>query len=438
MVKQRDDRPLVCLFGGALDTGNHGVSALGLASIAAIGRYAPEARIVLFDNGLGPRPTEIDFGSTRVSILQRGSRVSRRLHRAESVWNMWASTLTRPTLNPNVAEISRADLVLDITAGDGFSDIYGRKTFTGSTATKRMVLRLGSPLVLLPQTYGPFSDHDRRKLAADIVAKSHAAWARDGDSYAQLRELLGDRFDDSRHHQGVDVAFALPSEPVTGEIEGLEDRTQRERPLVGVNVSGLLYNDPETARARFSLKCDYPEAMRQLVAGFVAEDIDVLLVPHVRGQYGRTSDDDACHRLIAELPTSGRVRTLPPGLGPSETKWVIEQLDWFCGPRMHATIAALSTGTPVAGIAYSHKMRGVFATCGLGDEDVIDARAVTTDEMLERLWDRWEQRDAVHARLETGRWPVRRRAEEQFASVLAPITGGRLPPGGTAEGLVDV
>ena len=337
---------------------------------------------------------------------------------------MWACTLTRPTLNPNVADISRADLVLDISTGDGFSDIYGRKMFTIATSTKRMALRLGSPLVLLPQTYGPFSNHDRRQLAADIVAGSHAAWARDADSYAQLRELLGARFDDSRHHQGVDVAFALPSEPVTGELEGLAERTQRDRPLVGVNVSGLLYNDPETARARFQLKCDYPEAMRRLVADFVTEDIDVLLVPHVRGRPGQVgqSDDIACHRLMSELP-AGRVRTLPPGLGPTETKWVIEQLDWFCGPRMHATIAALSTGTPVAGIAYSHKMRGVFTTCGLGDEDVIDARKVTTDEVVARLWDRWKQRDAVRDRLEIGRWPVRARAEEQFASVLSSITG---------------
>ena len=56
---------------------------------------------------------------------------------------------------------------------------------------------------------------------------------------------------------------------------------------------------------------------------------------------------------------------LSPDLDASEVKWCISKLDWFVGSRMHATIAALSSGVPCAAIAYSRKFRGVFATLGV-------------------------------------------------------------------------
>jgi colanic acid/amylovoran biosynthesis protein len=76
--------------------------------------------------------------------------------------------------------------------------------------------------------------------------------SRDHWSYEQLRELLGEDFSEYCHLTGVDVAFALPA------TEGSLDREPwpSETPVVGINVSGLLYLDPQ-GPDRFGLASDY-------------------------------------------------------------------------------------------------------------------------------------------------------------------------------------
>jgi len=65
--------------------------------------------------------------------------------------------------------VSEADLVIDIGAGDGFADIYGAKRIAMNLAAKSMVLALGRPLILAPQTIGPF----RRAWARDCARARH-------------------------------------------------------------------------------------------------------------------------------------------------------------------------------------------------------------------------------------------------------------------------
>lgn len=413
--------PALCLFGAPLDTGNLGVSALGMATLAGIATHLPNAKVTLFDNGRDPRPGRLTLPDSDLGYIRRGAWVSRRLHRTESIANMWASALIGGHFNDNIRAMDEADLVLDISVGDSFTDLYGPKRFTLVTATKRLALRRGKPLVLLPQTYGPFADAKRRDMAKRIITGADSAWARDVDGYAQLSELLGDDLDTSRHRHGVDVAFALPAvEPSLPEW--LRTWLSDDEPLVGINISGLLYNDPGRARGTFGLRADYPATMRELVNRFLDEGLRVLLVPHVRGSddpaaTGSESDDIASARLVRDVGTSDRLRVLPSGLDAAHTKWIIGRVDWFTGARMHATIAALSTETPVAGIAYSHKMRGVFAACGLAD-GVVDARDTDSPAMLDMLWESWTARDRVRTTLESNAPGVVDQAHRQFSEIL--------------------
>ena len=81
------------------------------------------------------------------------------------------------------------------------------------------------------------------------------------------------------------------------------------------------------------------------------------------------SDALACQRVLERFSTHGdRLVMSSTDLDQSEVKWVISQMDWFCGTRMHATIAGLSTCTPTATVSYSDKALGVFETCGQGGE----------------------------------------------------------------------
>jgi polysaccharide pyruvyl transferase WcaK-like protein len=95
-------------------------------------------------------------------------------------------------------------------------------------------------------------------------------------------------------------------------------------------------------------------------------------------------------------------------------------MDWFCGTRMHSTIAALSSGVPTAAIAYSGKTRGVFDSCGMEDQ-VIDPRQLETQSVVEQLIESFELRAQTKQRLSTTIGGVKARATEQFKCVTVML-----------------
>lgn len=414
----RQPTPRYAVFGAPVDTGNLGVSALATATLACIVERHPDAELTVFDFAFGAESASMNLPTGQITYTRRGAYRSRRFHRAENLRSMYLAARFAPERNPNVRVIDGADAVLDISGGDSFTDLYGPKRFVLVTTPKLITLERRRPLHLLPQTFGPFGTARSRKLAARIVRGAATAWARDERSFDVLRELLGGDFDARRHRRGVDVAFLLPRvEPVPQLVEQL-GLTQNRDPLVGINVSGLLSNEPEVARRRFGLSADYPTAMEALVRRFLERtEARVLLVPHVSGA-PHECDHTAGQRLEAAVnDASGRVVSVPKGLDAMVTKAVIGNCDWFVGARMHSTIAALSQAVPSAAVAYSDKTAGVFATCNLGDE-VVDARRLAEGDLVDALWERWERRSGTGGALADALPGVFFQASAQMDSIL--------------------
>lgn len=403
----------VCIFGAPLDTGNHGVTALGLSIVSKLSRYVPDIEQVLFDNGQSVRPLDLRIGRGSVRIECRGGRISRRLYRRESLWAMNLASMFGARLNDNVRVIDSASAVLDISGGDSFTDIYGRKQLALVTLPKLIALRRRRPLVLLPQTYGPFSDRRRVRMATEVLGQATLAWARDARSFERLRALLGPRFDPDRHRLGVDVAFALPSTDPGERLGNVRDWFDDDHPTVGLNISGLLYNSPSAAMRRFGLAADFSVAMNDLVRIILDRtNCRIVLVAHVSGEDGE-ADDIAVDSVLSRAGDDERVRRLPRGLRADEIKYAIGRLDWFAGGRMHSTIAALSSRTPAAAFAYSDKFQGVFEGCGVGHA-VIDAREHGSRDLAEAAFSVWQSREDDAASLARHLPVLEERLEEQF------------------------
>lgn len=338
--------------------------------------------------------------------------------------------------NPAAHRILAADAILDISGGDSFTDLYGNWRFRQVCLPKIIALENRKPLILLPQTYGPFRSPKARRVAERIVRGAAMAWARDARSFNILRDLLGpDHFDPARHRLGVDVAFALPAHEAQGDRlpppmrEWLATGRDREQPLVGLNISGLIWHDPASARDRYGLQADYREAIIGLLVRLLRDSARprVLLVPHVLTPEGHyESDPDAC-RLAMQVAldrhpdAAERIAIVPPDFDACEMKWIISRCDWFCGTRMHSTIAALSSGVPAATIAYSDKTLGVFETCGQG-EHVRDPRQLNTEELIERTLHSYQQREAAQTSLAAALPAVLAKAQEQMDKIVATIT----------------
>lgn len=409
------------LAGAPLDTGNRGVEALGRSVLDAIDASASGIadpwQVTVLDNGWGIRP-QAQSPWQHALVTFAGARRTRRVHRPESWTQIAAALRLRGRLNPVARAFVESRAVLDISGGDSFTDLYGATRLATVSAPKRAALRARRPLVLLPQTFGPFTTGPGRQLAESLVRASALAYSRDELSHERLLDLAGPNADHSRCRRGVDVAFALqPREPAV-----LPDFVEQSGgPVAGVNVSGLLATSQ--ASERFGLAGDYIETMHQLVVDLLERGARVVFVPHVHSP-GSSGESDlvAIERVRARLSATQRAltRVLPPRLDAAELKWCLARMDWVVGARMHATIGSLSSQVPTFGYAYSDKARGVFETCASADT-VLDAREVSGREAIAVMLASFEERDLRRAHLATSVPPVVERARGQLLDLLATI-----------------
>lgn len=303
---------------------------------------------------------------------------------------------TRPLRKPlNFFRAVRgADMVIDIGGGDSFADIYGKRRLTQMFLMKYLTHLAGRPLVLAPQTFGPFKHRLSRFLARQTIRRCAITTTRDALSTTCLREL-GIR---GEIIEASDVALRLPYDPPPARPEGGPVK-------VGLNVSGLLMSGGYTRSNMFGLKMDYPQLMRDIAQHFTdhPDGCELHLVPHVISwERGALEDDYAASiKLAEEFPDA---IVAPAFTSPSEAKSYIAGMDFFMGARMHACIAAFSSGVPVVPMAYSRKFAGLFGA--LGYDETVDCTAQSAEDIKAHIFAAYGRRaqmaQAQQAALETG------------------------------------
>jgi polysaccharide pyruvyl transferase WcaK-like protein len=280
--------------------------------------------------------------------------------------------------------LRQCDVVLDIGGGDSFADIYGWRRFAQMMFQKTLVHVAGRPLVLAPQTIGPFAHRLRARIATGSIRRSALVATRDALSTKALRDMgfAGPIIEAS------DVALRLPYTSPAPRIPG-------GRVRVGINVSGLLMQGGYTQDNMFGLRADYAQVSRDLISAFLRhpDGCEVHLVPHVIAWGAETRIDDdmqVSRELAAAFP--GTV-VAPAFQTPSEAKSYIAGLDFFVGARMHACIAAFSSGVPVVPLAYSRKFAGLFGT--LGYNHTVDCKTETAEAIHARVLAGYADRDRL-------------------------------------------
>lgn len=414
----------VVICGASMGTKNLGVSALCNSALASINTKLSSVAFTVLDSDKGIRETQLYDGERMVGATLCGAKYSKRFYQKESFLSINFFADTVPRLNKNAQHLLNAKAFLDVSGGDSFTDLYGNFRFNLILAPKKFAIKNKIPLVLLPQTYGPFSDESNKLEASKIVKVARMAWARDAHSFSILKNLLGEDFDPNRHKVGVDMAFLLPEKKCPEKInrkvrDWIEDKN---RPVVGININGLIYNDSEKAKNQYGFVADYHECLRKIVGSLIdSSNVNVVLVPHVLTEVGHyESDYQACVDLLSGLTSidKSRIEIQLPELDQCEVKWLIGRMDWFMGTRMHATIAALSTKTPVCTISYSDKAQGVFETCGMGSY-VFDPRELSTGDVVEKVLDAYKKRSDMVSILDTGVDAVKKTASQQMDDIVA-------------------
>lgn len=404
------NKSTICLLGASLGTGNLGVSALAWSSVRVIQSRWPNAEIVMAGVGRQPGWVQIQMEGGSEALPTQPIRFCANILAADHLLKLYAAiVLCRiiPFLkqrwsshNSTLGVLLRAEMFCDITGGDSFSDIYGRGRLFRGFLVKRLCQLTGSPYVLLPQTYGPFKSRTARILARSVLARAAAVYSRDRESLHELQRLMEKRKMRAVPQLCPDVAFVLePRKPAFGgdlhRIKNSKLRIQNCR-LIGLNISGLLYNGGYTQNNQFGLACDYKRLVKEITTYFARQqDCCVLLVPHVIPDNMSVENDlQACKAVWQSLPKElqEKVIVIEGQYDQNEIKYIIGQCDFFLGSRMHATIAALSQCIPAVGMAYSKKFAGVFETVGVADS-VVDMRNRNESQILHQIQYLFHTRD---------------------------------------------
>lgn len=288
--------------------------------------------------------------------------------------------------NKFLNNIYEADLILDISEGDSFSDIYGKKRFIIHSFNKLIVLLLKKKLILLPQTIGPFSNPLVKQIAKCILKKCNKILTRDELSYNLCCADTEFRIDGNKVLLVPDMAFFMKSANHIN-IKSITSCLDRKKNiLIGINVSGLLYNGGYTRNNMFNLKVDYKLLINKIIHELISESKNlIILIPHVITYGDELIEDDltVCKQLYEELAECypKQITYINEPYREHELKQIIGSCDFFIGARMHACIGAISMCVPTIPIAYSRKFLGVWKMFGL-ESYVADPKIQTEDQIL--------------------------------------------------------
>lgn len=280
-------------------------------------------------------------------------------------------------LLPNVKKL---DCVFDFTAGDSFTDLYGEERFYSRTAIKEKIIRLRIPLVLGSQTIGPFENDAVRKRAVTVIKSSTEIFVRDIDSYEYVKKISG-----RLPVLTSDIAFLLPYKKIY-----MKDISKIR---IGFNPSGLLWNLKKRQGGYINLSVDYQEYCCRIIEYLMNKrQYEVELIVHAYTLDLDNLDNDlaAVNDLKQKYP---QINVAPLFESPTEAKSYISSLDIFVGARMHATIAAYSSGVPVIPFSYSRKFEGLYKT--LEYPYVIHGTSGTTEDAVNQTIEWIEHSDML-------------------------------------------
>ena len=292
---------------------NLGVRVLGAGTSALARQAFPNAEITYLNYGLDTAPMRV--GSWRALVREAVTGKNR--------LRQWLQTF---------------DLVIDTRSGDSFTDIYGIPRLVTMNLVAEFVHAARVPLVMGPQTLGPFDTTRGRILGGLAARRAHVVMARDSASLEFGRTLA------VTPERTSDVVFALPAPHPVASRDVL------------VNVSGLLWNDnPHVSSHR------YRELVTEVSRSILSQGREVVLLAHVLNNPTIDNDVPAVRDLARLLP--GKVEVLIPA-NLEELRSAVASAQLVIGARMHARLNAISCGTPAIPLAYSRKFAPLLADLG--------------------------------------------------------------------------
>lgn len=247
--------------------------------------------------------------------------------------------------------VKNVKVVAALNGGDGLTDIYGDVLLNSRLPEMKLAMEFNIPFIVMPQTIGPFLEEMNKAGILNILKKAEKIYVRDDNFVEELKN------NGLSYEKTKDLSCYMEPIPFPIEIK---------KPCVGINVSGLAYSNKfGNLVGQFDA---YPKLIAELVKLFRLKGCSVYIIPHsynVSKPEIFNDDMEASKLFYNSLEDKKGVYFIDKDLISPQIKYAISQMDFFIGTRMHANFAAIFTGTPVFGLAYSYKFKSAFENNGI-------------------------------------------------------------------------
>jgi colanic acid/amylovoran biosynthesis protein len=330
-----------------------------------------------------------------------------------------------------IQAVRHSDLVLS--CGGGYFYSYRRRlpgtTFWQNIIHAQLALSLNKPLVLLPQSFGPFGSSlarmgVKRLLEARGVPR---VFAREEISHQLLRRMLDG---DQRAKIALcpDMALYLDREAL-GHASG-GGPLDLPRPVLAMNLREWAFPEMGDPACRRSKRERYLEALCTVACVFTQHHGgSVLVLPQALGP--DPSEDDRgicrefCRRVRACAPGGGVVQYREPDTSSlAGYVQLLSQSTLLIGTRLHACLLALLAGTPAISVGYQHKSPGTMELLGLGRFHT-DIATVSSEQLLSFVEEIVGHRQGILEEIHRGLGQARTRIEDQVGTLLGALLGAQ-------------
>ena len=284
-------------------------------------------------------------------------------------------------------EFKESDLI--IASGGGYLYSYGGflpgPTFLQHALHIKIANILKKPVILFPQSFGPFLNSPASALLRSILQEDNvrAVFAREEFSLRFLSELVGER-----HREKIkfcpDLTFLLEkrNNPGIGRaVEGLH------RPVLALTLRDWHFGEVKSTGERQRHRENYLRSLLETAAAFVERfGGSVVVFPQAIGP-GLLEDDRIIslefYQRSRNLPGKERIVLLPSESlnSPYDVIDLLARSDLVLATRFHSALFALIGGTPPIAIGYQHKSEGILRSLKM-EEHFLNMAELSSERVL--------------------------------------------------------
>ena len=384
---------------------NKGAAAMAISAFKSLKESIPDVDFVVL-SGVLP-----DLERCAHNIKH----INKRMHPLKSFYLLFRCALwsilhkylglsTNVLINEKILQAYvKADIVIDL-RGDTLNDDYGILSTIFSCTDILFGIFLEKPVVIYPQSIGPFKTKLTKYLARFTLNRVNLIMVREEITRNYLQEK---GINKPPIYLISDISFLLQPAPSKRIQEILlEENINRNNSsiIIGLSISQQISRISKTDYGA------YVNSMTQIV-DYLTDKLNatVVFVPHVIASRG--DDRIVAEKIYQKVRDKNKVISITNEYTPEELRGIIGKCDLFIGARMHANISAISTCVPTVAIAYSHKTCGIMRMLGQ-EKYVCDIKTIISDnnEIISKINSAWNDREKIRKDLETKIKVVKERA----------------------------